>query len=493
MNKGCWKLDENDEAVFIDIDDEVKEEEENKIYSRWSELPNLLLEKIFSFLSIREKYYASLVCKSWNTSFYLPYVWSRFVLEDTTLTRGRFNYYTGWQYVLDHLRTQMCLSQVGRNFRNLTFDPMLNFYNLYEFMNMISWYVEQSKRINFEMRGVGCNIQALKFTFPCNMNSRDESERTRLFGTGGKLLEALKRLMRNLTKMKRLELIDLMLDSREAQHLLDEVCELCYLTLTHLALINTTRIQCQLLHIGVFLNLQVLTISPQNLGEDAVELLGCIKLRHLHIIQNRFTPNDSTIQAVPAGVWKACKKNNPALSVYLQVEGTREKEVVWQPMAPVKAILYDSSHMKLQSNSMLMAIDMYKNYLQIYGHKELPRFHMPKSFHERIDSLLLLLCRQCIFLRTLIIRERVSTSTLLLLAYTAKNLRYFYVRRNAVILRCDWPRNPEWSDEFYTWLKVNSRSYDLTEMEVSQVLGFNWKMLSDREFRFISVDMHANY
>lgn len=63
---------------------------------------------------------------------------------------------------------------------------MLNFYNLYEFMNMISWYVEQSARINFEMRGVGCNIQALKFTFPCNMNARDESERIRLFGTGGK-------------------------------------------------------------------------------------------------------------------------------------------------------------------------------------------------------------------------------------------------------------------------------------------------------------------
>lgn len=198
-------------AVFIDIDDEEDvKEEEDKEYSRWSELPNLLLEKIFSYLSMREKYYASLVCKSWNTAFYLPYVWSRFVLEDTTLTRGRFNYYTGWQviatweqllvtiyyirvfhdicwqYVLDHLRTQMCLSQVGRNIRNLTFEPMLNFYNLYEFMNMISWYVEQSARINFEMRGVGCNIQALKFTFPCNMNARDESERIRLFGTGGK-------------------------------------------------------------------------------------------------------------------------------------------------------------------------------------------------------------------------------------------------------------------------------------------------------------------
>lgn len=85
-------------AVFIDIDndDEVADSEE-KEYSRWSELPDLLLEKIFSYLTIREKYYISLVCKSWNRAFYLPYVWSQFVLEDNTLTRGRFNYYTGWQ------------------------------------------------------------------------------------------------------------------------------------------------------------------------------------------------------------------------------------------------------------------------------------------------------------------------------------------------------------------------------------------------------------
>lgn len=84
-------------AIYIDLEEETKEEADNKQYSRWSELPDLLLEKIFSYLSIREKYYCSLVCKSWHRAFYLPYVWSQFVLEDTTLTRGRFNYYSGWQ------------------------------------------------------------------------------------------------------------------------------------------------------------------------------------------------------------------------------------------------------------------------------------------------------------------------------------------------------------------------------------------------------------
>lgn len=152
----------------------------------------------------------------------------------------------------------MCLSQVGRNFRHLTFEPMLNFYNLYEFMNMISWCAEQSLIHNDRKElAVGRNIHTLKFTFPCNMTSRDDTERIRLFGTGGKLLAALKRLMFNLKKLRQLELIDLMLDQKEAQFLLDEVCESCCMTLRTLCVVNTTKVPYQLLHVGVFLKLQV--------------------------------------------------------------------------------------------------------------------------------------------------------------------------------------------------------------------------------------------
>ena len=91
------------------------------------------------------------------------------------------------------------------------------------------------------------------------------------------------------------------------------------------------------------------------------------------------------------------------------------------------------------------------------------------------------------------IRERISSSTVLLLAYTGseyliifqlfilkkfispgKNLRYLNIRRNAIILRCDWPRSPDWSAEFYSWLRRSSRSYADLEREVSQILGFRW-------------------
>jgi len=67
--------------------------------------------------------------------------------------------------------------------------------------------------------------------------------------------------MGNLPALRHLELIDLMLETPEAQHLLDEVCSLCCLTLQTLILINTTKLQYQLLHAGVFLNLKVREIN----------------------------------------------------------------------------------------------------------------------------------------------------------------------------------------------------------------------------------------
>ncbi|KAK5644515.1 hypothetical protein RI129_005815 [Pyrocoelia pectoralis] len=366
---------------------------------------------------------------------------------------------------------------------------MLNFYNLYEFMNMISWYTEQKSR-EIAKSGVGSNIRSIKFTFPCNMSNRDETERIRLFGTGGKLLDALKRLMGNLRKLKKIELIDLMLDPQEAQYLLDGVCETCYLTLRTMILVNTTRVQYQILHVGIFLNLQVLIISPQNLGEDMVELLGYTKLEHLHIFQNRYTPSDFTIKSVSAKIWKNCHKNNAKLCVHLELQSNKDRQLIWQECAPVKSIIYDSPHIGIQTLHLMTAVELYQKSLCIYGHKNLPRFYRSKSFHERIDCTLLLLCRQCPFLKVLIITERISTATLLLIAFTARNLRYLHVRGNAVLKRCDWSQNPEWSDEFYIWLKMNSRSYEAVETEISQLIGYKWKMLTDKQFKSLNINVH---
>ncbi|XP_022207835.2 uncharacterized protein LOC111064417 isoform X1 [Nilaparvata lugens] len=470
-----------------------EEEEDDGRQSPWVDLPDLLLERIYDHLTIKERFYTSQVCKSWNRGFYMPFSWSTFVFDEYTLTRRRFNYYSGWQYILDHLRTQQCLSTIGSAIRVLIFRPMTNFYNLYEFMNMISFYVERQAEDDSwtQSCGIAANIHTLHYTFPCSMQARDESERERLYGTGGKLLAALKRLMSNLSpSLRHLKLVDLMLDNSEALHLLDQFCCDCATSLRTLILINATKYVCPLLHVGCFLNLKTLIISPQNLSDDIVYLLSETGLQDLHIIQNRYTPLE--VPAVGAKCWRECAKRSAHLSVHLRVESKRERQLLWQEAAPVRTVLFSSPQCKLTTELILKCVDLYGAKLEVFGHLGIPRFHQPESFNERNDPFLLLLCKMCPNLQTLAIRERISTATILLLAEFSKNLRNFYVRRNAVILRADWPKNPEWSDEFYYWLRKTSRSYELTEKEVSHKLGYKWTMLDDKEYKRVKPIVDTN-
>lgn len=46
-------------ACYIDALEEPFDP--NKQYSQWPELPDLLLEEIFSYLTVQQRYYASLV------------------------------------------------------------------------------------------------------------------------------------------------------------------------------------------------------------------------------------------------------------------------------------------------------------------------------------------------------------------------------------------------------------------------------------------------
>lgn len=57
---------------------------------------------------------------------------------------------------------------------------------------------------------------------------------------------------------------------------------------------------------------------------------------------------------------------------------------------------------QLQEDVIMRAIDLYKDNLKVFGHITLPRYYQPKSFNERMDHLLVMLCRQCTKLHTLV-------------------------------------------------------------------------------------------
>ncbi|KNC31013.1 hypothetical protein FF38_03272 [Lucilia cuprina] len=491
----------NRKACYIDIENDdddantVNNDDNNRVYSNWNNLPDIVLEQVFTYLTPRERYYAGLVCKQWFRAFYLPTVWDNFLVDDRTLTRQKYNYYSGWQYCLDHMRTQNCLARIGRYLRGLEFRPEVSFNNIYQFMTMLSWSMEKGAELNGpkEMKGTGARIRSLVYVFPCNMSQANDPEGIKLFGTGGQLLKGLKDLLSKLTNLRTLKLIDFVLERYEAKHLLDEVLDACCTKMRVLNLVNVTTLHCPIMHVGLFLNLQILTISPQNIDDDVLMLLADTKLKHLHLLQNCYTSSYLTIGHCSVKAWRVLKRDNPKLKVHLRVESMNDGEIVFQPEAPVYSVTYAAPKTKIHPDILMKMVDHYKNHLAVYGYETMPRFTSPKSFHNRIDSLMLLMCRQCFNLHTLLIREKVSTSTVLLIARTAKNLRRLYVRRFGTIIRCDWPRHPEWSDEFNIWLRRSCRSYESVEREVSQILGYSWHFLSDQEYKLVTADVQNEW
>ncbi|XP_042216465.1 uncharacterized protein LOC121862332 isoform X2 [Homarus americanus] len=413
---------------------------------------------------------------TWRRAFYFPRVWYTFLLHDELLTKRKFNYYSGWQKLLDHFRATIFLNKKGKHIRTLIFQPMSNLFNLYEFLN-ISFY------LNLKDPSILENVHTLRFHFSCHVAERSEEV---VFGTGGLMLSMFKRVLGILSGLKTLELRDLLLEGADGFELLEDVCTTCCETLQTLILINITKHGQTLLHPGVFINIKKLVISPQNLSEDLLELLGDTTLRNLLIVQNKYTEHG---RALCYKVWKKCRKQNPKLRVHLCTEGNTKTEIIWQQCAPVKSIVYDSPNTRVTTPLMIAIITLYKHDLEVFASTQLPRFYMPRSFHDRIDSALLLLVRQCPYIHTLAVREKVSTATVLLLTYSAKNLHFFYIRRNAILLKADWPMNPDWTPEFYTWLCKSAQSYEAMEQEVSQILGYRWQALTDKQYKNLKIDL----
>jgi len=65
---------------------------------------------------------------------------------------------------------------------------MMNFYNMYEFMNMLSYYMERGEADRSCGPGIGKYIKHLYFAFPCSMRQKIQAEKCRIYGTGGKYL-----------------------------------------------------------------------------------------------------------------------------------------------------------------------------------------------------------------------------------------------------------------------------------------------------------------
>lgn len=169
-------------------------------------------------------------------------------------------------------------------------------------------------------------------------------------------MAALKRLLSDLPKLESLKLYDLLLERYEAKHLLDEVVDICRAKLKILYLVNVTSLHCPIMHVGIFLNLKILIITPQNLDDDVLTLIADSNIKHLHIIQNRYTPSGITVSPCSVKGWRIVKHDNPNLYVHLRIESTSNGEIVIQPEAPVRSIIYHTPKTKVRAKIFIVNI-----------------------------------------------------------------------------------------------------------------------------------------
>lgn len=297
------------------------------------------------------------------------------------------------------------------------------------------------------------------------------------------LFQQLTHFLSHLKGLESLHLRHLLLDIGEAEAFLLNLLTYFEQTLENLSIRNLTKHPYSLLHIGLFLNLHKLVISPQHLNDDVVTVIGSHQvMQSLVIVQDE---NTKGAQSVSAEAWlqfKSCR--TPPIEVHLRCEGRCTEDMIWQPTAPVVSICYSNPSAKLTNREALTIVDYYAETLTVYVQKGVQRRFRSRTFHDRADTALILLVRSCLNLQIVGIRERLSTATVLYAAHLCSYKKFLLcVRRNALIKKSDWPYNSgEWSTEFYDWLKTTARDYDATDREITKLLCERSVPMTDNEY-----------
>lgn len=471
--EGGWFSCDSDEED--NSEDEQLSDYPTEPPSNWSDLPLMLLEQIYLYLNIRERYACSRVCWSWYRIFRSARIWRHLVLREGSFSRLRYSLqYRRYDMVISQTQVQLYLSKVGAPLRRITILPIEHFYNLSVFLKVLRTFIEF-----FDVYPVKY-LKRFDFKFACELRSGAESL---IFGTGGQLLEELKSLFCSFRGMDRIAINNLLLDVREAPDLLSGF--ICHNrdSLRYLEILNVCKVYFPHFHVTMFPALRTLVISPSQISDEIVVMLALqTRLEELVIIQDKYTCD---CEPVTSRAWLQMRDHNPSIRVILEVRSPLDKDIMIQPDAPVHTILIKTPYTILMPGTILQIIDNYKNTLRVLGQLGLPRKHGSRCFHDRCDTHIVMLAGSCPKLERLIIRERLSTTTLLIIAYKARNLRQLAVRQNAMIKKFDWPRLPKWSLVFYTWLKQTAKCEELVQTEVSKLMGCEWKMLSDKWFKSI--------
>ena len=229
------------------------------------------------------------------------------MITDKSFTYRRFNLYRGYQLDINHRKLQMCLTRIGHHVKHLVIRENANYHNLGEVLRVLETF------LNFFDEYPMPHLETFHFTFACEARDLEGST---VIGTGGQMLESVKRVLSSLEDIKRLVVNELHLEVRDAPGLLDSVVRKCGDSLEYLEIVNVTKDRYPMFYAAMFCNLRKLVISPQQLTHDVLmHLLHGTQIEDLVILQNQFTVAPESISHMTWFDVKQIKPGNTFLFV----------------------------------------------------------------------------------------------------------------------------------------------------------------------------------
>lgn len=226
-----------------------------------------------------------------------------------------------------------------------------------------------------------------------------------------------------------------------------------------------------------FTKLRQLIVKREQINKDILWSLVNKSLQEVTICQREELPL-SEAQQFNDKFWIEVLQVNPNFKVVLVLSFIVVIKESFPSHMPLRSLVLDDLVNIVTKGIMDHLVDSYKNTLEsfTYTNSLLDGFETGDS---RLPAALVHMVRECPRLHSVHYGFPLSSTSVLLLASTRK-LKRLSVLAVEMSYEFDWPIQEGWDSEFVQWLKTGSQSEAQLEKQVSEIMGYEWKLQYER-------------
>ena len=226
-----------------------------------------------------------------------------------------------------------------------------------------------------------------------------------------------------------------------------------------------------------FTNLHNLRIRREELSEEILLNLSKKHLCTLSLFQDEeMALGENAVYT--SETWNKVIEAKPQFRLSLILRNIIVLRSLFPATAPIRALVLVDLSASLTKGILDTITQHYHRSLEIFVYTKSCVIGCAEMEDRRLPIALTDLVQHCKNLHTLVYGFEISSTTTLLIAQRRK-LENFAVLVDQMSLEYDWTTRPEWSPQFVSWLRSSGSTMDTLEREVSQLLGYEWKVITE--------------